>query len=80
MVVLVEVKCKRCGKLFLTESPDRMKFPLCAECLLEFHKWLETERVTTDAIKDDIHHKKEWAKNFSTGVKNESYKTNKENI
>ena len=63
-----ELKCKKCGKLFITESPDRMKFPLCAECLYEFRKWLETESITTIALKDDIYHQREWTKNFKTGV------------
>lgn len=72
VVIMPEVKCKKCGKLFLTEAQDRIKFPLCAECLLEFHKWLETERLTTDAIKDDIYHQKQWVRLFSTGVKKDA--------
>ncbi len=41
-----DVKCKKCKTIFLTEAPDRLKFPICGECLVQYREWLDKQYPT----------------------------------
>jgi len=56
------VRCKKCKKIFLTEAPDRLLFPICAGCLGEFRKWLDHQYLDVAAIHDDLYYKEQWVK------------------
>lgn len=53
-------KCLKCGKVFVTEAPSRLEMPVCAECLVEYNKWLQHETLDNRANEDCNFHLKKW--------------------
>lgn len=59
---MADCKCLKCGTVFLSVADERIKFPICAECLTDYRQWLVTQPLVVASLDDDLYYKKQWVR------------------